>query len=63
MESGTAAIALTLKAAGIGAGDEVLVPSVTCPSIREAVRAVGATTVLYGTAADLSADWIIQSSK
>lgn len=56
VESGTVAIALTLAAAGIGAGDDVLVPSVNCRSICEAVAAVGARAVLYRTNKDLTVD-------
>lgn len=44
--SGTAAIALALRAAGIGPGDEVLVPDVTFIATANAVHLAGATPVL-----------------
>ncbi|MCM0018617.1 MAG: DegT/DnrJ/EryC1/StrS family aminotransferase [Tagaea sp.] len=44
--SGTAAIALALMAAGVGAGDEVLVPDLTFVATANAVRLTGATPVL-----------------
>lgn len=43
--NGTAAVALALEAAGIGPGDEVLVPSLTFIATGEAVCHVGATPV------------------
>jgi len=43
--NGTAAVALALEAAGIGAGDEVIVPSHTFIATGEAVCHVGATPV------------------
>lgn len=43
--SGTAAIELALQAAGIGAGDEVIVPANTFFATAEAVSNVGATPV------------------
>lgn len=45
--SGTDALLLSLKAYGIGAGDEVLVPSYTFRATVEAVHHAGATPVLY----------------
>lgn len=44
--SGTAAIALALMAAGIGAGDEVLVPDLTFVATANAVRLAGADVKL-----------------
>lgn len=44
--SGTAALHLALKAAGIGPGDEVLVPAMTCPDTLNAVTFVGAKPVI-----------------
>jgi dTDP-3-amino-3,4,6-trideoxy-alpha-D-glucose transaminase len=44
--SGTAALALTLQAAGIGAGDEVIVPAHTFIASALAVAHAGATPVL-----------------
>ena len=44
--SGTAAIALSLMAAGIGAGDEVLVPDLTFIATANAVRLAGAEVKL-----------------
>ncbi|MBI3021865.1 MAG: DegT/DnrJ/EryC1/StrS family aminotransferase [Candidatus Omnitrophica bacterium] len=44
--SGTAALHLTLKAAGIGTGDEVIVPAMTCPDTLNAATFVGAKPVI-----------------
>lgn len=44
--SGTAALHLALHAAGIHAGDEVLVPAMTCPDTLNAVTFVGAKPVI-----------------
>lgn len=44
--SGTAALYLSLKALGIGAGDEVIVPDVTFVATANAVTMAGATPVL-----------------
>ena len=44
--SGTAAIFLALAAAGVGPGDEVLVPDMTFVATANAVRLTGATAVL-----------------
>jgi perosamine synthetase len=44
--SGTAAIALALMAAGVGPGDEVLVPDLTFIATANAVRLAGATVKL-----------------
>jgi perosamine synthetase len=41
--SGTSALHLALLALGLGAGDEVLLPSYTCVALLHAVRCVGAT--------------------
>ncbi len=46
VSSGTAAIALALMAAGIGAGDEVLVPDLTFAATANAVRLTGASVKL-----------------
>lgn len=43
--SGTSALELALRAAGIGSGDEVLVPSLTWVATAMAVRVVGAVPV------------------
>jgi dTDP-4-amino-4,6-dideoxygalactose transaminase len=45
VNSGTAALQLSLMAAGIGAGDEVIVPSFTFFATAEAVSVLGATPV------------------
>ena len=50
--SGTAAIFLSLKAAGIGPGDEVIVPDVTFIATGHAVSLTGATLVLADVKAD-----------
>jgi perosamine synthetase len=44
--SGTTALAIALQAAGVGAGDEVLVPAFTMMGTASAVRQAGATPVL-----------------
>lgn len=44
--SGTSAIAVALMAAGIGPGDEVLVPDITFIATANAVRLAGATPVI-----------------
>src|SRR3990167_4917583 len=45
LNSATAALHLALLAAGIGKGDEVIVPSLTFVSTAHAVKYVGATPV------------------
>jgi dTDP-4-amino-4,6-dideoxygalactose transaminase len=45
VSSGTAALHLSLAAAGIGPGDEVILPSITWPSTANVVVHVGATPV------------------
>ena len=45
VSSGTAALQLALQAAGVGIGDEVLVPSLTYVASYQAISAVGATPV------------------
>lgn len=54
--SGAAAIALALRHAGIGEGDEVLLPAYHCLSMVEPVQAVQARPVFYQVRADLSVD-------
>src|SRR5688572_12954939 len=43
--NGTAALALLMKALGVGAGDEVIVPSLTFVATANAVRFAGAVPV------------------
>ncbi|MCW3016037.1 MAG: DegT/DnrJ/EryC1/StrS family aminotransferase [Solirubrobacterales bacterium] len=45
VSSGTAAVHLALLAAGVGAGDEVIVPALTFGAVEDVVRACGATPV------------------
>lgn len=52
VSSGTAALHLALLALGVGAGDEVILPSYVCTALWHAVRYTGATPVL----ADIEAD-------
>lgn len=50
VSSGFAALHLSLKALEVAAGDEVIIPCVsTCPALRNAVWAVGATPVYADT--------------
>jgi dTDP-4-amino-4,6-dideoxygalactose transaminase len=44
--SGTVALELALGALGVGAGDEVLIPTYVCDALHHAVRRAGATPVL-----------------
>lgn len=44
--SGTAAIHIAMLAAGIGSGDEVIVPAMTCPDTLNAAMFAGATPVI-----------------
>ncbi|MGH7354919.1 MAG: DegT/DnrJ/EryC1/StrS family aminotransferase, partial [Candidatus Rokuibacteriota bacterium] len=46
VSSGSAALELALQALGVGAGDEVIVPSYVCDALWHAVRRRGATPVL-----------------
>jgi dTDP-3-amino-3,4,6-trideoxy-alpha-D-glucose transaminase len=57
--SGTDALALTLRALGVGPGDEVIVPSMTFVATAEAVVHVGATPVL----ADVDRDTLLLSAE
>ena len=50
--NGTDALALLLRAGGIGPGDEVLVPAMTAAFTGLAVVAAGATPVIVDVAAD-----------
>jgi perosamine synthetase len=51
--SGTSALFLALTACGIGPGDEVVIPTYVCRSVRDAVLCTGATPVLC----DIGDDW------
>jgi len=42
LSSGRAAMALALRALGIGAGDDVAIPAFTCPAVADAVLSLGA---------------------
>src|SRR3990170_4098315 len=46
VSSGTAGLYLALRALGVGAGDEVLIPSYVCAALFHAVAMAGATSVL-----------------
>src|SRR5688572_10080426 len=55
VSSATAAMHLSLLALEIGAGDEVIVPSLTFVACANAIRYVGATPVFADVASEL--DW------
>ena len=55
VSSGTAALILSMKALGVHAGDEVILPTYVCRSVAEAVWAVGATPVLC----DVGDQWLM----
>lgn len=46
VSSGSAALELALRALGVGAGDEVIVPTYVCDALHHAVTRCGATPVL-----------------
>ena len=52
VSNGTAALHLTMLAAGIGPGDEVIVPALTFAATANCVRYVGATVVFADIADD-----------
>lgn len=54
--SGTAALALALRALGIGPGDEVVLPAYACSALGHAVRFAGAAPVLADVGDDLALD-------
>ena len=58
--NGTAAITLALQALGIGAGDEVLVPSMTFAASVNPITYVGATPVFVDICADT---WVMDAEK
>ncbi len=53
--SGTAALLLSLKVLGIGAGDEVILPTYVCHSVADAVIQCGAIPVFC----DIGEDWLM----
>lgn len=53
--SGTSAIVVALKALGIKSGDEVIIPTYVCSSVKQAICAIGAKSVLC----DIGSDWIM----
>lgn len=57
--NGTDSLEILLKAAGIGSGDEVIVPAISWISTSEAVSAVGATPVFV----DIDSDFLIDLTK
>lgn len=52
--SGTAALVLALRGLGLGAGQEVVLPSYVCHAVYEAVLTVGATPVLCDVEGDFT---------
>jgi UDP-4-amino-4-deoxy-L-arabinose-oxoglutarate aminotransferase len=55
--SGTSALFLALKASGIKAGDEVIIPTYVCRSVWDAVSETGARPVLC----DIGDDWCMNT--
>lgn len=53
--SGTAALALGLRALDVGPGDEVVMPTYVCRSVADAIVSVGATPVLC----DVGSSWLM----
>lgn len=53
LSSGTAALMLAMKALRVPSASEVILPTYTCPSVMDAVQAVGAVPVLC----DVGPDW------
>ncbi len=60
LSSATAALHLSLAALGIGAGDEVIVPSLTFVACANVIRYVGATPVFADVTGEL--DWDVSPS-
>ncbi|MRH99677.1 aminotransferase class I/II-fold pyridoxal phosphate-dependent enzyme [Kriegella sp. EG-1] len=56
VSSGTAAITIALASAGVGAGDEVIIPTFTFVASFEAVLALGAVPILTDVDATLTLD-------
>jgi perosamine synthetase len=56
--SGTSALFLALKACDVGPGDEVVLPSYVCRSVRDAVVCAGARPVLC----DVDDDWCMSAA-
>lgn len=54
--SGRSAITLALRLAGIGSGDEVLIPNYYCPTMAAPVEHVGATARFYPIRRDAAPD-------
>jgi len=52
VSSGTAALELSLRVLGIGAGDEVVIPTYVCDALHHAVTRVGAHPVLADACAE-----------
>jgi dTDP-4-amino-4,6-dideoxygalactose transaminase len=50
--SGTAALELALRVLGVGAGDEVVIPTYVCDALHHAVTRVGARPVLADACAE-----------
>lgn len=56
--SGASAISVALKSLRVGLGDEVIIPTYVCDSVKYAVRAVGAKEVLC----DIGPDWVVNTA-
>ncbi|MGE0040513.1 MAG: DegT/DnrJ/EryC1/StrS family aminotransferase [Vicinamibacterales bacterium] len=56
--SGSAALVLALAALGAGTGDEVILPTYVCPSVLDAVVAVGAEPVVC----DVGPGWVVEAA-
>lgn len=55
--SGSAAVQLALLTIGVGANDEVILPTYVCESVMEAVLSTGATPVLC----DVGTNWVMEA--
>jgi UDP-4-amino-4-deoxy-L-arabinose-oxoglutarate aminotransferase len=57
--SGGAALVLALRTLGVGAGDEVVLPTYVCRTVLDAIVSVGANPVLC----DAGPDWVVRAGE